>query len=134
MSERTDQLLEAILSILMRQQQPSAEAVSVEKAAEMLGCSRARVFELLKDGTLRRTKRVGRKVMVLASSIDEARRMPELPTRAKRAKQPKQRAAAVEEYGENFGTRILAIRDRRRARAESARGTAAEPGRSGSAG
>jgi excisionase family DNA binding protein len=44
-------------------------AISVEEAARRLGCGRTTVFELLKEGRLRRAKSLGRRTMLLASAV-----------------------------------------------------------------
>lgn len=50
------------------------DAITVERAGEILGCSRRRVFQLLADGTLERAPRYGRRVRVyLASRRGRAR-------------------------------------------------------------
>lgn len=49
---------------------PNAVAVTVIEAARRLGCGRTQVFALLRRGKLARAPRVGRTVMVLASSVD----------------------------------------------------------------
>lgn len=54
--------------------------LSVEAVAEILGCKRRRVFELLADGTLERAPRFGRALRVFAASVDRAL----TPTPAKR--------------------------------------------------
>lgn len=56
------------------------EVLSVEAVAEILGCKRRRVFELLADGTLERAPRFGRQLRVFAASVDRAL----TPTPAKR--------------------------------------------------
>ncbi len=43
--------------------------VSVEDAAEMLGCKRAQVFVLIRRGQLRRVKKIGREIRVTVESI-----------------------------------------------------------------
>jgi excisionase family DNA binding protein len=48
---------------------PTATAVSVEQAAALLGCGRTQIFGFLKDGKLRRAKKLGRKVMVRMTSV-----------------------------------------------------------------
>jgi len=45
--------------------------LTVTQAATMLGCGRTRIFELLKNGELRRCPRVGRHVLVSAKSVEK---------------------------------------------------------------
>jgi excisionase family DNA binding protein len=52
--------------------QPGAVAMTVEQAAERLGCSRRRVFELLAAGKLKRAAKLGRRAMVTVASVDRA--------------------------------------------------------------
>lgn len=52
--------------------QPGATAITVEQAAARLGCSRSRVFELLKVGRIQRAPGPGRKTLVTIVSIDAA--------------------------------------------------------------
>lgn len=75
---RIVELLEAILAAVTK---PAAnpeprETVSIAEAMARLGCSRTRVFALLKDGTLQRSKRIGRRLMLLASSVEAAAKIP----------------------------------------------------------
>lgn len=46
--------------------------LSVDAAADRLGCSRRRVFELLAAGTLERAPRYGRQVRIYEASVDRA--------------------------------------------------------------
>lgn len=46
--------------------------VTVDRAAELMHCSRRRVFELLELGTLRRAKSYGRQTLVVTESVYEA--------------------------------------------------------------
>lgn len=46
--------------------------MSVEQAAQMLGCKRRRVFQLLADGTLQRAPRFGREIRILTVSVEAA--------------------------------------------------------------
>lgn len=48
------------------------EVLSVAEVGERLGCSRRRVFDLLKDGTLERAPRYGREIRIYAASVDRA--------------------------------------------------------------
>jgi hypothetical protein len=48
------------------------ETVTIERCAEILGCSRRRVFQLLADGTLERAPRYGRGIRVLGASVERA--------------------------------------------------------------
>lgn len=116
--ERTNQLLEAILDRLDRLAAanvqpvgvpaPSPQALSIEQAQAQLGCSRTRVFDLLQDGTLKRARKIGRRTMVLASSVEAARHLPNqaLPATPRRAR----RRASVGEVGEHFGDRIRSLK------------------------
>jgi len=66
-SARVVELLEAILSALRassspQRPDPARQDVLTVEAAAALGCSRSRVFELLREGTLCRAKRVGRRL------------------------------------------------------------------------
>lgn len=47
-----------------------ARAVSVEEAQTLLGCGRARIFELLRSGALRRGPKVGRAARICAKSLE----------------------------------------------------------------
>ncbi len=47
-------------------------AVTVAEAAELLGCSRTRVFGLLRKGTLKRAPRSGRSTLVTQDSVQAA--------------------------------------------------------------
>lgn len=58
----------------------NVEVVSVEQVAEILGCKRRRVFQLLADGTLERAPRFGRSLRIYRASVDRAL----TPTPAKR--------------------------------------------------
>lgn len=46
--------------------------VTVDRAAELLQCSRRRVFQLLEEGTVRRAQSYGRKTLVITESIYQA--------------------------------------------------------------
>lgn len=46
--------------------------VTVDRAAELLKCSRRRVFQLLADGTVRKAQSFGRQTLVITESIYEA--------------------------------------------------------------
>ncbi len=76
--ERAIELLEAILRELQRNRAPAErpEAMTIDEAAARMGCSRTRVFDLLRDGTLQRARRLGRHQMILASSIESAMAQP----------------------------------------------------------
>lgn len=45
---------------------------SVLQVAEILGCKRRKVFELLADGTLERAPRYGREIRIYAESVNVA--------------------------------------------------------------
>jgi hypothetical protein len=47
-----------------------ARAVTVEEAQTMLGCGRARIFELLRSGALRRGPKVGRAARICTKSLE----------------------------------------------------------------
>lgn len=67
--------LDAIAARLDALERPTAEApvaVTVAEAAARLGCSRSRVFELLRDGVLARAAQRGRATMVTTDSVDDA--------------------------------------------------------------
>lgn len=44
-------------------------SVTVERAAELLHCSRARVFELLREGRLTRAPRFGRRTTIVTGTV-----------------------------------------------------------------
>jgi excisionase family DNA binding protein len=126
---RSVELLEEILAELRttRGVRPGSEkpagltsvapaAMTIDEAALRLGCSRTRVFGLLRDGTLRRARRLGRQVTVLAQDVEAALACPGgRGSERSRAKakprrspagggRPPSRAATAE--GEDFGARI----------------------------
>jgi hypothetical protein len=47
-----------------------ARALSVEEAQTLLGCGRSRIFELLRNGALRRGAKVGKTAMICAKSLE----------------------------------------------------------------
>lgn len=116
MTERlNDEHFEVILAELralraeiteLRQGQRVRPSVTVEQAAELLGCQRSRVFELLAEGRLLRAKRVGRKAQITRASVEAY---------ASAAPEPAPRARA----GERERAEILKLvrSDRRGARA-----------------
>lgn len=59
-------------------------ALSVAETAELLCCSRTRVFGLLRTGTLKRAPRSGRATLVTQESIQEALSSPAPTPRARR--------------------------------------------------
>jgi hypothetical protein len=65
-----------------------ARAVTVEEAQTMLGCGRARIFELLRSGALRRGPKVGRAARICTKSLEallvRVDREPETPRRKRR--------------------------------------------------
>lgn len=63
---------------------PDTIVVSVDRAAEILGCSRRRVFELLADGVLERAPRLGRRLRIYTESVLRAVARPEPRTRKRR--------------------------------------------------
>ncbi len=50
--------------------------VGVDEAAQLLGCSRRRVFQLLADGTLDRAPRYGRALRIDRESVERALQEP----------------------------------------------------------
>lgn len=50
---------------------PPSVSMPVEDAARVLGCGKTQVFALLRNGTLKRGKSVGRRTMVTRASVDE---------------------------------------------------------------
>lgn len=78
-------------------------AVPVLEAARRLGCSRARVFELLKKGELKRATSFGKATMVDTASIDALRARVEEPTLPPtRAPRAKKLPASSLSYGERI--------------------------------
>lgn len=61
---------------------------SVDQAAELLGCSRRRVFQLLADGTLERAPRYGRQIRIQADTVLQALARP-APPKQRKARVPK---------------------------------------------
>lgn len=60
--------------------------ITVARAAELLHCGRARVFELLADGTLERAPRFGRGTTIVTASVHRALALgPRRPGRRRRA-------------------------------------------------
>lgn len=64
----------------------TVEVLSVEQAAEILGCKRRRVFQLLADGTLERAPRFGRSLRIYRASVDRA--LAPTPARRRAARRP----------------------------------------------
>jgi predicted DNA-binding transcriptional regulator AlpA len=63
--------LRAAVADLKRQlAAPDPIAISVEEAATRLGCGRTQVFKYLKEGRLRRARKLSRRVMVTVESIE----------------------------------------------------------------
>lgn len=62
--------------------------ISVERAAEMLGCKRRRVFQLLADGTLERAPRYGRELRIYTASVERALQPLPVNRRKQRAPSP----------------------------------------------
>lgn len=48
------------------------EAITIDEACRRLGCGRSRLFELLAAGVVQRAQRIGKRQMVLASSVRAA--------------------------------------------------------------
>lgn len=93
MRELLDELLRGVREL----KTTSASAVTVEDAAARLGCSRSRVFELLKSGRLYRAERCGRRVLVTSASIEAALAEPESAPVAATGRTRRRGAAALEE-------------------------------------
>lgn len=72
-------------------------AVTVERAAELLHCSRARVFALLKEGRLVRAPRFGRETTLVTASVLAVLRVGTAPAEPiqRRATRSKRRAATL---------------------------------------
>lgn len=51
---------------------PARMVVSVEQAAQQLGCKRRRVFQLLADGILEKAPRYGREIRIYTASVERA--------------------------------------------------------------
>jgi excisionase family DNA binding protein len=61
--------------------------LTVLEAAEVLRCSRTRVFQLLADGTLVRARRYGRQTVIIAESVYQALEVPSpAPLKPKRVR------------------------------------------------
>ncbi len=88
--------------------QPGALAVTTEQAMARLGCSRSRIFELLKEGRLTRAERVGKLTMITLASIDRliAGIEPTSPGSSKMRGEKRRGAGGDLEAG------ILALRDK----------------------
>ncbi|WP_147446474.1 helix-turn-helix domain-containing protein [Corallococcus sp. CA047B] len=71
----------------------NASAVSLERAAEMLGCKRSQVFKLVAQGRLERAPKVGRSTMILVASI-KAMLAEEDPRKGHRSCRPHRRRPA----------------------------------------
>lgn len=63
-------------------------AVTIAEAAQLLGCSRTRVFGLLRTGTLKRAPRSGRATLVTQESIQAALASPPPARSALRHRRP----------------------------------------------
>ena len=63
--------LRAEVAALRTAPQAGATALTVEAAAQRLGCGRSRVFELLAEGKLQPAAKHGRKRMVTLESVDQ---------------------------------------------------------------
>jgi excisionase family DNA binding protein len=55
----------------------SAAIMTVEAAAAHLGCGRTQVFALIRDGAIRRARKLGRRTMVFRDSVEAALLLPE---------------------------------------------------------
>lgn len=82
--------LKALREEVQRLSAPASPAVTVPQAEVMLGCSRARVFELLAQGVLEAASKAGRKRMITRDSVIRYLALPTGPwkplPRRKRAK------------------------------------------------
>lgn len=58
--------------------------VSIEQAAETLGCSRRQIFKLLNDGVLERAPRLGRRLRIYTASVERALQPPKTQGRKRR--------------------------------------------------
>src|SRR5271166_3996002 len=65
------------------QRQPT---MSIEQAAQRLGCSERQVFKFLKNGKLDRARRLGRRVRLTADSVEGP--LPHEPARPMRQRRP----------------------------------------------
>lgn len=72
----------------LKADKPSALAVPVSVAAERLGCSRSRVFQLLRMGVLEKAPKLGREIRIYTASVTSALTKPE-PTRGRKARTAK---------------------------------------------
>lgn len=63
--------------------------ITVKEAAEMLHCSRTRIFQLLADGVLIRAQKYGRSTVILRDSVIAALEMPTPTPPKKRRRTPK---------------------------------------------
>jgi hypothetical protein len=68
--------------------------LTVLEAAATLRCSRARIFQLLADGTLVRGNRYGRQTVILAESVFEAAEVAADPV--KRVRRRKERRGEID--------------------------------------
>lgn len=79
-------LVEAVRRLEQRQAMDSlASAISVSDVEIVLGCSRSRVFQLIREGKLQKARSIGRKAMVTKTSVEalQAMNLPqEKPRRA----------------------------------------------------
>jgi excisionase family DNA binding protein len=64
------------LTTLLAKPPERALVVSVEEAGARLGCGRNQIFKLLRQGILDRAPRLGRKVMILAATLQRALEAP----------------------------------------------------------
>ena len=69
------------------------DVLSVEQVAEILGCKRRRVFQLLADGTLEKAPRFGRSIRVFADSV--ARAQNPTPAARRQARRSVRRLAPI---------------------------------------
>jgi hypothetical protein len=90
-------LVEAVRRLERKQSiDPSAAAVSITNAEAILGCSRSRVFQLIRQGKLQRAGSIGRKAMVTRASVEALQAM-NLP-QAKPQRAPKMNLAQELEF------------------------------------
>lgn len=101
--------------------------LTVEEAAVQLGCGRTRVFELMREGVLHRARRLGKKTMVFAASVEAALKLPApRPTPAAPRRTPPPRPVVQESPadGAAIAAEIRSLRRRARAGAGRQGGTA----------
>lgn len=63
--------------------------MSIEEVCELLGCSRAKVFELLRAGSIERAPKIGRRLRIYRDSVEA------LLARPTDSKRPRQKRAST---------------------------------------